>query len=285
VAGGAAPLDGRLLCIAYLFSVFQDPLSNWFSPWITYNSYLVNIGSWTAEVPGWMSGGHPGAQAPEPLLWPLLYISSWCLFTAVGCAAMRGAKRRWPRVGVYRLLLAAFVAIAVADFVFEALIAMPLGFWTYAGGQLPIVFPDTYHAFPLFEMIFIGLMGTGFTALRYFKDDRGYTFVERGVEKISGPRRQGLYRLLALIGATQLIFLLGFTVPVSEIGAHARAWPAAVQERSYLNDHLCGAGTTRACPGPAVPLPYGNGSARLAPTGTLYVRPGTEIPPLVPLKK
>ena len=75
-----------------------------------------------------------------------------------------------------------------------------------------------------------------------------------GDDIIAGPRRQGRYRLLALIGATQLIFLLGFTVPVSEIGAHARAWPAAVQERSYLNDHLCGAGTTRACPGPAVPL-------------------------------
>lgn len=44
------------------------------------------------------------------------------------------------------------------------------------------------------EMIFIGVMGAGFCALRYFKDDRGLTFVERGVDKIGSPRNANLFR-------------------------------------------------------------------------------------------
>ena len=273
--------DG-ILCVAFFFCVFQDPLTNWFSPWITYNSYLVNFGSWTHDIPGWLSFAKPGAQAPEPVLWPFLYICVWAAFTPMGCYAMRRAKQRWPRLGPYRLIGVAFVVVAVLDFVLEGLVFMPLGFWTYAGAPLPIIFPNSYNAFPLHEMIFIGAMGAGFCALRYYKNDRGLTLVERGAEKLVSPRRQNAYRLLAVIGATQLIFLLGFTIPVALIGAHARPWPADVQKRSYFTDHLCGAGTDVACPGPSVPLPRREHSARLGPDGKLVVPDGTTLPTLIP---
>src|SRR6516165_3581369 len=133
--------DG-ILCVAFFFCVFQDPLTNWFSPWITYNSYLVNFGSWTHDIPGWLSFAKPGAQAPEPVLWPFLYICVWAAFTPMGCYAMRRAKQRWPRLGPYRLIGVAFFVVAVLDFVLEGLVFMPLGFWTYAGAPLPIIFPN-----------------------------------------------------------------------------------------------------------------------------------------------
>jgi len=275
-------LDG-LLCIAFLLVWFQDPLTNWFSPWITWNSYFVNIGSWVNNVPGWISYGAPGHQVIEPILFaPALYVVVWIGLTMLGCALMGAAKRRWPSFGPYRLFLLTFVAMFIADAVIEGGIFMPLGFWTYAGGQLPIVYGNTYHALPLHEPIFIGLMMSCYASLRYYRDDQGRTFVERGIDRVTGARRQGWLRLLAVIGAVQVIFLITFTVPVAFITAHGRKWPADVQKRSYLTDQICGVGTSRACPGPAVPLSRGR-SAYLSPDGHLIVPAGTSLPnPVAP---
>jgi hypothetical protein len=75
------------------------------------------------------------------------------------------------------------------------------------------------------------------------------------------------------------------------IGLHPAAWPRDVQSRSYFTDYICGAGTDRACPGPAVPLvrnDNGNpraGSAYLDPTGKLVVPPATKLPAAVPFRR
>jgi hypothetical protein len=270
-------LDG-LLCIAFLLVWFQDPLTNWFSPWITWNSYLVNVGSWVNSVPGWISYGSPGHQVIEPITFaPALYVVVWIALTLGGCRLMTAAKHKWPALGPYRLFGITFVAMFIADVVIEGGIFMPLGFWTYAGGQLPIVAGSTYHALPLHEPVCIGLMMATYASFRYYRDDQGRTIAERGIDRIAGGRRQGWLRLLAVIGAVQLIFIVTFTVPVAFITAHARQWPADVQKRSYLTDAICGAGTNRACPGPAIPLSRGN-SAYVTGSGTLAVPPGTTLP-------
>ena len=43
-------------------------MSNWSAQWITYNSWLVNWGSWYNDVPGWMAFGKPGHMVLEPPL-------------------------------------------------------------------------------------------------------------------------------------------------------------------------------------------------------------------------
>ena len=241
-------VDG-LLCVAFLLVWFQDPLTNCFGPWITWNSYFVNIGSWVNSVPGWVSFGAPGRQVLEPIIFaPALYVCVWMGLSGIGCALMRASKRRWPALGPYRLFAIAYAAMFIADVVIEGFVFMPLGFWTYAGGPDPIMFGSTYHALPLHEPVFIGLMMAGYSSLRYYRDDHGRTFVERGVDRVAGSARQNLLRLLAVIGVVQLIFMVTFTVPVSYINAHPRHWPADVQKRSYLTDGICGVGSERVCP-------------------------------------
>ncbi len=278
--------DG-ILCVAGFLLWFEDPLSNYFSPWITYNSRLANVGSWVNVVPGWMSFGEPGHQLPEPyLLEPGVYVTLWLTVAALGCAIMRRTKARWPQFGPYRLLLVCFVVLAVFDVVLEGLVMMPMGLFTYVGGAFPILFANAYHVFPAHEPVCTSLMFTAVAALRYFKDDRGYTFVERGAEHIQGPTRQGLYRMLALIGATQMCMFVFYNVPTAVmVATHGRAWPTDAQERSYLTDFMCGDGTDRACPGPAIPLSKQDRSAHVTPRGTLGVPSGTVLPPLVPFDR
>jgi hypothetical protein len=116
----------------------------------------------------------------------------------------------------------------------------------------------------------------GLAALRFFKDDRGRTVVERGIDGLQvGEGRKTALRFLAVFGMCNVLVLLCYNVPNAIIGAHSTAWPRDLQERSYLTDRLCGPGTDRACPGPGVPLVRGDDTPPPRPTHEVpFVRSG-----------
>jgi len=278
---GRISTDG-LLVIACATLWFGDPLSSYFGHWFTYNANLVNFGSWVNGVPGWLAPGKPGAMAPEPiLLIGPVYIYFIMIASLFGCWVMRAAKRRWPALRPWQLMALCFVAMCALDVVGEGLVWLPLGFWEYPGGY-GLLFPSTYHKYPVNEMLTIGVMFTAVCSLRYFRDDRGYTIAERGIERLRAGRRQTAMRILAVIFAMHLILTLAYNLPNSVVGAHSRPWPADLQKRSYLTDGICGEGTDRMCPGPGVPLPRGNGSAYIDLHGQLVVPNGMTLPEPVP---
>ncbi|MHB8694648.1 MAG: spirocyclase AveC family protein [Solirubrobacteraceae bacterium] len=266
---GRITTDG-LLVVAFFLVSWQDPLSDYFNQWFTYNAYLVNMGSWVQDVPGWLSFGTPGHMLVEPILWmPFVYVLAFWLVTLFGCWAMRQAHARWPNLGTLGLICFAFVASMIFDVVFEGLIIMPLGFYNYAGGHLAL-FPRAYNRFPLHEAPIAAFLWTGFAALRYFKDDKGLTVVERGIDKLKiGTGRKNLMRFLAICGMVNVLYLLGYNLPNAFIGANSHALPADLLSRSYFLDGTCGPGTNRACPGPGTPLARGSGSAFLTLNGGL----------------
>jgi hypothetical protein len=276
--------DGLLVC-AFATLWFEDPLSSYYGHWFTYNANLVNFGSWVNGVPGWNAPGTPGHMVLEPLLMiPFVYVYFIMIGVLVGCWAMRMAEARW-RLSTLQLLGVCFVTMALLDLVGEGLIFLPLGFWEYPGGY-GMLFPSTYHKYPVNEMLTIAAIFTGMCALRYFKDDRGRTIVERGIDRLRvGRGRRDLVRFLAIAGAVHLILIVGYNLPNSVVGAHSRPWPADLQKRSYLTDGVCGAGTTIACAGPGVPLFRGNATAHLSPDGRLVVPPGVTLPTRVPLER
>src|SRR5690349_11786292 len=57
-------LDGMLL-VSMGLMFFQDPLLNYFNTWCTYNTWLWNRGSWSSDIPGWVSPEQPGRQVAE----------------------------------------------------------------------------------------------------------------------------------------------------------------------------------------------------------------------------
>ena len=52
-------LDGMLV-VSMGLMFFQDPLLNYFNTWCTYNTWLCNRGSWSSDIPGWVSPGGTG---------------------------------------------------------------------------------------------------------------------------------------------------------------------------------------------------------------------------------
>jgi hypothetical protein len=252
------PTTDGLMALACMLLVVQDPWSSYVQNWFTYNAWLPNMGSWVHEIPGWMAYGTPSAQVPEPILWsPFMYCYAFFAITVIGCRFMTACQRRWPALGAIRLVGLCVLFMFAIDFVLEGILFLPLGFYSYAGGHWAI-FPDAYHKFPAHEAVFAGSMFAVMSSVRYFTDDRGNSLAERGIERVKAPpaARAGL-RFLAIFGTFSVIVLAFYNIPTAIMAAHSTAWPRDVQKRSYLLDHICGAGTVRACPGPGVPITIG----------------------------
>lgn len=277
------PFDG-LMIVSFFFMWFWDPWSSYTGHWFTYNSYLYNKGSWVNDIPGFLASGRPGAQLPEPLLLDgPIYMTAFMLGAVLGTMAMRKAKARWPHCGPGRLIGVCFLSMMLFDLVIEGMIWIPMGYYTYAGGHFSL-FPDSYHKFPLHEMIFAGALWTGFAILRYFTNDKGETLAERGSSRLKiSPVKKTIVRFLAVLAAMSVVFNITFNIPIALfIANHSDTWPKAVQERSYFTDHICGAGTDTMCPGPGVPNSRGADSTHLDTDGRVVVPPGIELNKPVP---
>lgn len=278
-------LDGMLFVACGLI-FFQDPLLNYFNTWSTYNTWMLNRGSWVLNVPGWQSFGEPGRMMAEPLLMNAPGYSFVLLCTMLGCWVMRKVKARWPNVSTIGLIGVVVVWAFFFDLVIEGLFLMPMGLFTYPGAIRALsINADTYYQWPLYEGLMWGGVQAGLCCLRYFTDDRGRTFVERGIERIQGGfAKQQFTRFLAIFAACSAFFFVFYNLPAQWFAMRAEPWPNDVLKRSYFLMGICGDGTDRPCPDPALPMPR-NGSGYINTDGKLVLPPGVELPKTVPVER
>jgi len=278
-------LDGILL-VSMGLMFFQDPLLNYFNTWCTYNTWLFNRGSWSSDIPGWVSPEQPGHQVSEPLLVNAPgYAAGVLMITIFGCWVMRKIKSRWPNITNLRLILATYAFTFVLDFVMEAGFMLPFGLYTYPGAMRSVSFAaGTYHQWPIYEGLMWGAVQAGLCCLRYFTDDRGRTVVERGLDQIRGGfARQQFVRFLAVFAAVSACFFVLYNVPAQWIGMHADPWPADHLKRSYFNGGICGDGTDVPCPDPVLPVPTKR-SGFIDTDGKLVLPDGARVPETVPFE-
>ena len=131
------------------------------------------------------------------------------LITIVGCWVMRRIKSRWPNISNLRLILATYAICFVFDFVMEALVMLPIGFYTYPGAIRAVSFnAGTYYQWPIYEGLMWGGVQAALCCLRFFTDDRGRTIVERGLDNVrGGVVRQQFIRFLAIFAGCQHLLL------------------------------------------------------------------------------
>jgi Spirocyclase AveC-like len=279
-------LDGMLLVACGLL-FFQDPLLNYFNTWSTYNSWMFNRGSWVQHIPGWVSYGEPGRMMAEPLLMNAPgYSYGVLLCTILGCWVMRRAKSRWPNISNAGLIGVLIVWTFFFDLVMEGLFLMPMGLYIYPGAIKSLsINAGTYYQWPVYEGLMWGGVQAGLCALRYFTDDRGRTFVERGLERVQGGfAKQQLTRFLAIFAACSMFFFVFYNIPAQWFAMHQDPWPADILKRSYFLMGICGDGTDRLCPDPAIPVP-GKNSGYINPDGKLVLPDGVKLPTVVPFDR
>jgi hypothetical protein len=279
-------LDGMLL-VSMALMFFQDPLLNYFNTWCTYNTWLFNRGSWSSDIPGWVSPEEPGRQVAEPLLTNVPgYAYGVLLITIVGCWVMRKIKARWPNISNLRLILVTYALAFLLDFVMEGLVLLPIGFYTYPGAIRAVSFnAGTYYQWPVYEGLMWGGVQAALCCLRYFTDDRGRTVVERGLDHVRGGFvRQQFTRFLAIFAAVSACFFFFYNVPAQWIGMHADPWPEDHQKRSYFTGGICGDGTDTPCPNPVLPIPTKR-SGFVNTDGELVLPEGAKLPQTIPFER
>lgn len=235
---GHLSTDG-LLIIGMFSAAFWDPVYNWLTPAWLYSSNFLNVNDWLAHAP--LIANPDAGRMPWPVIIVGVGYPLWGVgFAALVNVAMRGLQRRRPDAAAPALVLLAFAVsggLTVASFaVFRALDLMAA-----PGYRL--------HALADSELIVFfwsgGLVFGGLACLRFFRDDRGRTLVERG--------GRGAVNVLAAIAACQLIVITGWgflTVPLS---LHSAPYPPTPR---HLINGLCdapGAGATTYGPCPGSP--------------------------------
>jgi hypothetical protein len=238
-----------VLVIAWCLSWWQDPILNYLRPIFFYNAYLVNLGSWTSRIPGWQSPD--GHLLAEPLFAASIY--GWMLLTSMlTCAGMRWAKRHWPQIGVPGLVLSALATMFIFDLLVEGLFVRTR-LYSYAATvhDLSLWGDKPYH-FPLYEPVLWGSVWATVGMLRYFRDDKGRSMVEKGVDTmVASTRKKNVFRVLAVTGFINVVFVVLYNIPIQFFSLNVDKMPA---HPTYLRSGLCGDDTAYPCPGPDVPV-------------------------------
>ena len=233
--------DG-LVCLGGLCVSMYDAAFCYFKTWGTYNAYFINRGNPEVEIPGWQSFHAPGAQHAWPIFWiPGTYVVLFLVAAWAGCLLLQTVRTRWPRLSNVSIVVICFGAMLLFDLAFEGPLQNSQIY--YQTGAWPRIIGN-----PVDNCVLVALGFTGLACLRFFRNDRGESVVERGATALD--RYAAILRLFAVVGAVQLIWLGGYQIPrafTSKAGNYR--WPRLMQQKSYLNSHICGSGTDRACPG------------------------------------
>jgi hypothetical protein len=269
-----------LLVLTYGTLYFQDPFSNAGNYWFIFNSHMWNRGSWVNQLPLFSAwGGTPGHMQPEPIfgMGPG-YVYFWLIGIWAGTVAFKFGRKRFPRLGLPGAIITAYLGIFIFDVILEPFIWMRTGFFSYAGAPGPKIFEGSYLAFPLLESAMIGVMLVPWVLLRHYRDDRGYTVVERGIDRVrAGGAVKTVLRFLALLAVSQFLYFFCYNIWGYVVGVHASAYPQEVLSRSqYLGGGWCGPWGDRMCPGPAVPMSVDR-SVYINIHGGVGCPPGTEL--------
>ena len=273
---GRLTLNGTLVLAGY-FMYWQDPLFDYLGHFFNYSSYTINVGSWARYIPGWTS---PNPQnIPQPL-WGLCFY-----FVIAPGGAILGSKvlHRWqernPRMSTGRMFAAAVPVLAAATVALEV-VWLHIGMYHYGGaphGNWTIL-RGRFFQLPLSQCLINPFFMLCFISVRYFVNDRGECLADRGTHGLGlSPRQLSMVRFLGCVGAMNLAFMLGYSIPVQLVAVHAGQWPREIQERSYFTTGLCGAGTTYACGGAQLPIPRPGRTLHVDPDGHLVVPRGADI--------
>lgn len=248
---GKFSFDG-LFFLGCWMMFFQEPWINWTSLQFLYSTVFINFGSWCGYIPGW-SSPNPEKIPVAIVAWGSAYLWLVAIPGYAGSRFMTWLKARSPDLGVWQLIGSTYLGFVVFDLLLESFI-LRTELFSY-GSTVPelTMFAGQKHQMPIYEVISWCGTYTGLACLHYFRDDKGRSFVERGIDKLNIPGRLNTFaRFLAIMGGCQLVMLLTYNIPYQFWALHAGPLLPVYEE--YRTAGVCGPDTNYDCPDPNLPI-------------------------------
>jgi hypothetical protein len=249
---GRLSFDGLFFLGCWMLFI-QEPWINYTSLQFLYSTTFVNFGSWLRWIPGW-SSPHPQLE-PVALVWGTAYLWLVAIPGWAGSRFMTRARSRRPDIGVFRLVGTTFAAFVVFDLLLETFIVRTQLFSYGATVPSLTLFAGHKYQFPLYETVSWCATYTGLACLHHFRDDRGRSLVERGIDKLKVRGRLKTFaRFLAIMGACQLVMLVTYNIPYQFWALHAGPMPQTLVNEPWRTAGVCGPRTSYDCPTPKDPI-------------------------------
>lgn len=248
---GRMSFDG-LFFIACWSLYLQEPWINYNSPQFLYTTVAYNMGSWMNYIPGWNT---PNAERLPvgSVIWMLAYLNLVALWAYAGGNFMRWFKRKCPAISNLSLLFVTFLVFIPFDIVLEQIILRGELF-NYASTvpELTLWAGEIYQ-FPIYETVSWSACLTGWAAVYYFRNDKGETFVEKGLSNLRFPNQgvRTFARFLVILGFCHTSFLVLYNMPYFYWSTKGGSYPNFAE---YTVGGLCGPETNFDCPGLDVPV-------------------------------
>jgi hypothetical protein len=223
-----------MMVIGGASTLFWDPMVNWLQPNFMYSSQWLNLNTWVGHVPG--IPNPYGGLMPQPVFIMLIYPFGLVLFAMILTRLMTALRTRWPRLSNFQLV----ALTAVGAFGICAALEGPVFYtdlWALPGAPDEFALFGARHRFPYAEYLTTTMVFASLGVLRFFRNDRGQSLVERGLDRLP-PGRRTVFSVFATIGWMNLalIALILCQVPT---GMHAAPYP---DYPAHLVNGLCDAG-------------------------------------------
>ncbi|HEX5783399.1 MAG TPA: spirocyclase AveC family protein, partial [Burkholderiaceae bacterium] len=227
-----------MIVLASLTVWFWDFSPSFVVDQVTYNSHMFNRGSWGLHAwPGWVGPG--GHLVAEPLLFvPPAYVVLVLSQVIFICWLLRRLKERQPQTSVLSIVATIVLGLFFLDSVIE-MTFLRTGLYAYTTTVPALtLFAGQPYQFPLTEGFFFGGLALGAIGiLKFFKDDRGQTFVEKGIDRLMvGQATKQLLRLSAIYGWIHTAFFALYMVPAMLFALNGGPYP---KYPSYMKNGLC----------------------------------------------
>jgi Spirocyclase AveC-like len=232
-------VDAQLL-IAGVAALFWDPFGNFFQPAFFYSSNWLNLNTWTGFAP--LVVNPDASRMPQPIFIMLVYPFGLLAFAMMTNAVMRAARRRFPHWSDAKVLAAGSAAAFLGGLALEAPMFL-LHLWSLPGAPSELSIFDNGHRYAAVEYLTTGMVFAGWAAVRYFKDDKGRAFTERGLGQTGS--------VFAMIGwCCSLLLMLQLVVNLFAF----KADPYPTEFPRHLVNDMCDVGDTAGtrygpCPG------------------------------------
>ena len=210
-----------MFCLACATMTWSDFGMNFFQPIFVASSNFINVNNSCGHMPFVVNPDC--GRAPDPILFWFLTQAFLIPACAIGVSKLVGrARNRWPGIStakLFGLVLAMGLAIALGEIPVVA-----MGVWTYAGPQWMSVPLGHGTQYPVVAWVQTGLFFAFCAALYTFRNDKGQTLAERGLERTT-PRRRTAITIMALYGAVQIIAWVPGAMPMTALSFFQDGWP------------------------------------------------------------